>query len=351
MDPRSEVLLRQPELFTGNLLLAGLPADDLLAQLPAAHGWSWHVGEHATLSSRFMQRCQFDIKAPERSFDAAVLFLPKSRELCDYLLQALAARLAGRELFLVGEKRAGIERAAKQLEPYGKPRKLDSARHCQLWQVHVEQAPPVPELHTLAQRYQLDLSDGPLQVISLPGVFSHGRLDRGTALLLQQLDNLPTGHLLDFGCGAGVLGATLKRRYPQSQVSMLDVDAFALESSRLTLAANGLEAEVMGGDGIHAAPLELDAILTNPPFHQGIHTEYLATETLLRQAAKHLKPGGELRLVANSFLKYPPLIEEHLGPCTTLGTGDGFHLYQAKRPCAPAKQRRERPSENFSRRY
>ena len=33
MDPRSEVLLRQAELFQGDLLLAGLPADDLLGQL------------------------------------------------------------------------------------------------------------------------------------------------------------------------------------------------------------------------------------------------------------------------------------------------------------------------------
>jgi 16S rRNA (guanine1207-N2)-methyltransferase len=168
---------------------------------------------------------------------------------------------------------------------------------------------------------------------------------------LQQLDNLPAGHLLDFGCGAGVLGATLKRRYPHSQISMLDVDAFALESSRLTLAANGLEAEVIGGDGIHAAPLALDAILTNPPFHQGVHTEYQATETLLRQAAQHLKPGGELRLVANSFLKYPPLIEEHLGPCVTLGSGDGFHLYQAKRPQPSKPARREREPKDPSRRY
>ena len=40
MDPRSEVLMRQADLFGGDLLLAGLPADDLLGQLPAAHGWS-----------------------------------------------------------------------------------------------------------------------------------------------------------------------------------------------------------------------------------------------------------------------------------------------------------------------
>lgn len=331
MDPRSEVLLRQAELFQGPLLLAGLPADDLLGQLPDAQGWSWHAGDQAQLSTRFAGRCAFGVSPPAADFRAAVLYLPKSRELTDYLLTALAAQLPGRELFLVGEKRAGIERAAKQLSAFGKPRKLDSARHCQLWQVTVEQTPPPPELESLARHYELPLADGPLQVISLPGVFSHGRLDIGSALLLEHLDGLPSGHLLDFGCGAGVLGATLKRRYPDSQVSLLDVDAFAIASSRLTLVANGLEAEVIPGDGIDAAPRNLSAILSNPPFHQGVHTHYQATEHLLRQSAEHLQKKGELRLVANSFLKYPPLIEQHLGPCQTLAEAKGFRIYRAQK--------------------
>ncbi|MQU51303.1 16S rRNA methyltransferase, partial [Pseudomonas sp. FSL A6-1183] len=41
MDPRSEVLLRQPEYFQGSVLLVGLPADELLGELPDAHGWCW----------------------------------------------------------------------------------------------------------------------------------------------------------------------------------------------------------------------------------------------------------------------------------------------------------------------
>lgn len=331
MDPRSEVLLRQAELFTGNMLLAGLPADDLLGTWPQARGWSWHAGEHMQLEARFAGRSQFATQPPQESFNSAVLFLPKSRELTDYLLQALAARLAGGNLYLVGEKRGGIERAAKQLATYGKPRKLDSARHCQLWQVTIEQAPAVPDLESLAQHYDLPLADGPLRIITLPGVFAHGRLDRGSALLLEQLDGLPAGHLLDFGCGAGVLGATLKRRYPSSTVSLLDVDAFALASSRLTLAANDLEGNVIAGTGIESAPTGLAAIVSNPPFHQGVHTDYQASENLLTQAAKHLQPGGELRIVANSFLKYPPLIERHLGVCRTLADTDGFRIYSARR--------------------
>lgn len=330
MDPRSEVLLRQADLFGGSLLLAGLPADDLLGRLPHALGWSWHAGDHQALG-RFGERCSFGTEPPSAGFEAAVLFLPKSRDLTEYLLNALAAQLSGRLLYLVGEKRAGVERAAKQLSAFGQPRKLDSARHCQLWQVRIERCPTAPDIEQLAERFTLQLDDGPLQIVSLPGVFSHGRLDRGTQLLLEHLDDLPAGRLLDFGCGAGVIGAILKKRYPQCDVQMLDVDAFAVASSRMTLTANNLQATVLCGDGIDAAPRDCSAIISNPPFHQGVHTHYAASERLLQRAATHLRPGGELRLVANAFLRYPPLIEAHLGPCETLIQADGFRIYRAIR--------------------
>src|SRR5690606_5525822 len=66
------------------------------------------------------------------------------------------------------------------------------------------------------------------------------------------------------------------------------------------------------------------------PFHQGVHTHYTASENLLQRAASHLRPGGELRLVANAFLKYPPLIAAHLGRCETLPSADGFRIYRAR---------------------
>jgi len=331
MDPRSEVLLRQPDYFQGEVLLVGLPPDDVLGRLPSAHGWCWHAGDQAALEARFAGRVHFGVDVPARAFDTAVVYLPKSKELSDYVLKAVAARLPNADVFLVGEKKGGIEGASKQLIPFGKPRKLDSARHCQLWQVTVVNAQQAPVLADLAQHYELALEEGPLNVVSLPGVFSHGRLDRGSALLLEHLDKLPSGHVLDFGCGAGVLGAAVKRRYPHNSVTLLDVDAFATASSRLTLAANGLDAEVICADGIDAAPMELNTILSNPPFHVGVHTDYHATENLLQKSVKHLKKGGELRIVANSFLRYQPLIEEQFGACTVKAEGQGFRIYSAKR--------------------
>ena len=331
MDPRSQVLLRNVELFTGQILLAGLPADELLTELPAAQGWSWHAGEYEQLSQRYAGRCTFSTQAPEAGYSAGVVFLPKSRELTEYLLQELAAKIPSGVLFLVGEKRAGAERAAKQLAAFGRTSKVDSARHCQLWRCQVVDKPQTPSLDALSKAFTVTAAQQSIQVCSVPGVFSHGRLDLGTQLLLEYLADLPAGHYLDFGCGAGVVGSFLKKTYPDSQVTLLDVDAFAVHSSQLTLATNELEATTIAGDGIHAAPKQLAAIISNPPFHQGVHTQYETTETLLREAAEHLQPGGELRIVANSFLKYPPLIEQHLGPCTVLAERNGFKVYRAVR--------------------
>lgn len=331
MDPRSQVVLRQRDFFSGSVLVAGAPADNLLAELENATAWSWQADKHLFLEQQFPQHSQLSWQCPNVIQSAALLFLPKSRELTAYLLYQLASQLVGKSLFLVGEKRAGIERAAKQLAEFGSVRKLDSARHCQLWQCQISAAPKAIEQQHWLKTFQLDNQGQKLIINSLPGVFSHGHLDLGSALLLEHLDNLPQGHWLDFGCGCGVIGASLKQRFDNAQLSLLDVDAFAIASSKATLAANQLNAEFILGRGIQDAPTQLAAIISNPPFHQGIRTNYQATEQLIAQAPQHLRHGGELRIVANNFLQYQQLIQASFGNCTVLAERDGFRVYSARR--------------------
>lgn len=352
MDPRSEVVLRQINYFRQSILLVGLPADDLVNELrqhtpdikPAL--WSWLMDEHIQLQHHYAGICHYGTQPVGNQYDQAIIFLPKSKELTEYLLHTTASHLKPQgELFLVGEKRAGVERAAKQLEHYGKAVKLDSARHCQLWQCRVATPPQAKPLPQWQNRYQLTIAGHSIEVISLPGVFSHGRLDKGTELLLPQLDHLPHGDLLDFGCGAGVIGTALKLHYPKQTVHFLDVDAFALAATELTLQANHIALDngvnLIAGRGIADAPQHLGAIISNPPFHQGVHTSYQASEDLLRHSRQHLKAGGQLRIVANSFLRYPPLIEQHLGKCAVLAHGNGFHVYTAAREQATPANRQQ----------
>ncbi|XID75406.1 methyltransferase [Alkanindiges sp. WGS2144] len=344
MDPRSEVVLRQTDYIQGSVLLVGCAADNLMNQLQqsesvtSVQAWTWLFDDYQQLLARHPAQCHFGITPPAQHLRQVIIFLPKSKELTNYLLHQAASHLEPNgQIFLVGEKRAGIERAAKQLQQFGKTIKLDSARHCQLWQCSQVQKPATRALNDWTNQYQVSFAQHTqsIHVISLPGVFSHGRLDQGSALLIEHLDGLPTGDLLDFGCGAGLIGTILKKKYPAQTVHFLDVDAFALESTRLTLQANQIalddSVQLIAGRGIADAPQQLAAIISNPPFHQGIHTHYQASEDLLQHSHAHLKTSGELRIVANSFLKYPPLIERQFDHCHSLAQRHGFHVYQARR--------------------
>jgi 16S rRNA (guanine1207-N2)-methyltransferase len=46
-----------------------------------------------------------------------------------------------------------------------------------------------------------------LTICALPGVFSQNHLDVGTAVLLPYLNQVKSGRIADFGCGAGIISA------------------------------------------------------------------------------------------------------------------------------------------------
>lgn len=336
MDPRSEVVIRQHEYLSGRVLLVNAPTDDLLSNLekditPCL--WTWDYNEFQYFQSQ-QANVHFGVDLPEGGFDQAIIFVPKSKELLNYLLHNVVSRLGlGASIFLVGEKKAGVERAAKQLQPYGQALKLDSARHCQMWQVTINTTVTAKALADWAQQYTVATPNGDLTICALPGVFSQNRLDVGTAALLPFLSKVTSGKIADFGCGAGVISAYLAKLNPKNRIFAMDVDAFALASTRMTFEKNDLapeQLEITAVTGIEDAPLFLHAIVSNPPFHQGIQTDYNASESLCKTSRRHLKSGGELWIVANRFLNYPLLIEQNFGQCTTKADQQGFKVLFAK---------------------
>ncbi len=110
---------------------------------------------------------------------------------------------------------------------------------------------------------------------------------------------------------------------------MCDINAFAIESSKQTLLANNLKGHVFASDVYSDVEPGLDFIISNPPFHAGLDTSYSATETLLSDAPNYLTDDGQLMIVANSFLKYPPIIEKQFGHCHTVDKNRKFAIYHA----------------------
>ncbi|RKG49813.1 methyltransferase domain-containing protein [Acinetobacter cumulans] len=332
MVPQSEVVIRQEAFLDGRVLFVNAPTDDLLSNLASninASVWTWNFNDFQYFQAR-QATVHFGVELPQGAFDQAIVFVPKSKELLNYILHNLASRLSlGASIFLVGEKKGGVERASKQLLPYGKTLKLDSARHCQMWQTVLEKNTTAKTLEDWAQRYTVPTPQGDLNICALPGVFSQNRLDVGTAVFLPYLSKVSSGKIADFGCGAGVISAYLAKLNPKNRIFAMDVDAFALASTKMTFEENSLvpeQLEIKAVSGIEDAPLFLHAIVSNPPFHQGIQTDYNASENLCKTARRHLKSDGELWIVANRFLNYPVLIEQSFGQCITKADQQGFKV-------------------------
>lgn len=336
MDLRSEVVIRQLYALKGRVLLINAPADDLVntlhaAQIEATH-WTWNYQDHqAQLNAQYTST--FSIEFPKQAFDQVIIYVPKSKALLDYVLHQVVCHLnVGQHVFLVGEKKIGVERAGKQLQPYGKTIKLDSARHCQFWQMTLEKTESLKPLSAWVKTYPVQVQDVKLEICALPGVFSQDHLDTGTAVLLPFLSQVKSGKLADFGCGAGVISCYLAKLNTANIIHALDIDAFALKSTELTFERNGIakdQLQLQAVSGIQDAPQQLNALISNPPFHQGIHTNYDASEMLCRQAKQHLKMKGQLWIVANRFLNYAELLEPQFNQVTIKADQNGFKVIYA----------------------
>lgn len=161
------------------------------------------------------------------------------------------------------------------------------------------------------------------------GVFSRDGLDKGTEALLNALPVPMEGRVLDLGCGWGPVGVALGKKYPALEIVMTDINQRAAELARRNLAANGVRAQVVQGDGFAAVEGAFDAILTNPPIRAGKAVIY----ALFREARERLNPGGALYIVirkqqgAPSALKF---LREVYGEAEVIDRSGGFHVIRAR---------------------
>jgi len=159
------------------------------------------------------------------------------------------------------------------------------------------------------------------------GVFSRDGLDKGTELLLNALPALE-GRVLDLGCGWGAVGVALGKKYPALDIVMTDVNARAAELSRRNLSANGVQAEVVQGDGFEHVAGTFDAIVTNPPIRAGKAVIY----GLFDRARAFLNPGGALYIVIRKQQGAPSALNhlrETYKIAEVIDRGGGFWVIRA----------------------
>lgn len=271
-------------------------------------------------------------QAGEEKYQWVILNLPRQKALLHLMLASAADLLADDGvLWLAGENKAGIKSADKLLKlHFGQVRKLDNARHCTLYEASsiLSQQPFNPLAYR--QEWVLDCKHSEIKICSYPGVFAHGRLDAGTDLLLEALAGLSLeGDVLDFACGAGLIGACIATANPLTNVTLLDSSALALRACEETLAANQLAGSVLASDGLSKVKDSFDYIISNPPIHSGVKTDSRLSQRLLDSVFNHIKAGGMLILVANIHLPYENWLSERFGQCKELTSNANFKVLAA----------------------
>jgi 16S rRNA (guanine1207-N2)-methyltransferase len=172
------------------------------------------------------------------------------------------------------------------------------------------------------------LPDVYLELATDSGVFSPGRLDPGTRLLLEEAPAPPPeGDLLDLGCGYGPVACVLAKRSPAATVWAVDVNERALDLCARNAARAGLGNVRCVTPDSPDIPRELAGIWSNPPVRIG----KAPLHDLLRTWLARLAPGARASLVMGRNLGADSLhswLRDEGWSVTRLAARSGYRLLQ-----------------------
>lgn len=161
------------------------------------------------------------------------------------------------------------------------------------------------------------------------GVFCKEHVDTGTNILLQSLEhqNL-TGRVLDLGCGYGVIGIVIKKKFEIVEVTMIDINPRAVECSVSNAQRNGANCKILVSDGFKQVEQTYNTIICNPPIRAGKAVIY----GMFEESVHFLEPEGSLWIVMrkqHGALSAIKKLEELFNKVEIIDKDKGFYVIQA----------------------
>ncbi len=248
---------------------------------------------------------------------------PGTLERRHVLAHALRALTPGGELLTLAPKTKGGARLAADLAAFGCGASDAGRRHHRIC---------VAARPAIVTGLEAAISAGGPQVPpalglwSQPGVFSWDRIDPGSERLIKALPTL-AGRGADLGCGVGVLSLAALRQPAVTEISLIDIDRRAIEAARRNLddpRARCVQADVLAHD-----LAGLDFVIMNPPFHEAGRERRDLGQGFIAAAARALRRGGSLLMVANLALPYEAPLAAAFRSVETLSRAGGYKIYRA----------------------
>ena len=167
-----------------------------------------------------------------------------------------------------------------------------------------------------------------------PGLFSKDHVDRGSILLIENMEIDPTDTVLDIGCGYGPIGLAAAVRAYKGKVFMVDVDIRAIEYSRINAELNKItNVQIIPSDGFEDLPKgHFNVVLSNPPSHTPKET----VVKFIKDSKSRLHKDGKLYFITERRIK--PFIkrefEQIFGNYEAVAANDTFVVSLARQTFA-----------------
>jgi len=256
----------------------------------------------------------------EGRFAMVMVNLTRSRpeNLCNI---ARACEMSDGVVLVNGAKTDGIESLLKQVRKETTVEVISKAHGKVFW----FDATPMPEAWLEAGK----LAENQAGYLTAPGMFSHEKIDSGSALLAPYLGGLK-GRVADLGAGWGWLAAQAIGPEVEELV-LFEAEQKALDAARQNL--DDPRVQFVWADVLSLPKTPpFDAVISNPPFHQGRAAEPELGVGFIQAAAKILKPKGRFLMVANRQLPYEHALDAAFRKWEILAQTGGFKIFGASLP-------------------
>ncbi|GGI39735.1 class I SAM-dependent methyltransferase [Mammaliicoccus stepanovicii] len=176
--------------------------------------------------------------------------------------------------------------------------------------------------------------DTKLSFLTDHGVFSKGKIDFGSDLLISTFLNLnppgPKKRILDVGCGYGPIGLTCAKVLPHSEVTLVDVNERALGLASDNQKHNHIDnVEVKVSNCLdNMIDKTFDFVLTNPPIRAGKEVVH----RILEQSVDVLVSGGALYVVIQKKQGMPSAkkkMQEIFGNAEIVEKSKGYYILKS----------------------
>ena len=252
-------------------------------------------------------------------FAASMVCLPRAKEQARDLI-ATACALSDGAVWIDGQKTDGVESVLRDIKKRTSVGAVISKAHGKIFAFDTHDFSDWAGRQMIVEGFH-----------TAPGVFSADGIDPGSRFLSQSLPSKLTGKVADLGAGWGYLSAQILRHSGVSELHLIEAEHAALECARQNISDE--RAQFHWADArAFTTGKGFDAVVMNPPFHQGRASDTGLGKAFIASAARILAPHGRLWMVANRHLPYESTAAELFRTVSEVAGDNKFKIILAEKP-------------------